>query len=239
MVAPASSSVRTGEFAASPWVDERGGPRGSGYIIQIGELPGIAAVDRVSMQLYDRVMIAPPAGAAAQARALYLAYKLGPLIEGFGQIVVPTGIVEVTRAQQTGEAAVARVVKMFGDVARDQRLVPYDTNAALVRGGPLPVLNGRMGTVRWISNQPVLPSLQSYVVLDLKRSEGVNTGDQIEFYLPRQRPTETQTLAIPEISIGRAQVLRVTPFGATAIITAQEQPKIEEGTAARVSAKMP
>jgi hypothetical protein len=39
--------------------------------------------------------------------------------------------------------------------------------------------------------------------------------------------------------IARAQVLRVTPFGATAIIIQQEQPKIEEGTAARVAAKMP
>jgi hypothetical protein len=34
-------------------------------------------------------------------------------------------------------------------------------------------------------------------------------------------------------------VLRVTPFGATAIVTGQEQPKIQEGTSARVAAKMP
>jgi hypothetical protein len=236
----AASSVRTGEFAASPWVDERGGPRGSGYIIQSGELPGIASsVDRIDMQLYEPVMIAPPVGAAPPARQLYLAYKLGPFIEEFGQIVIPTGIVEVTRTPQTGEATVARVLKKFGVVRRDQRLIAYDSSAGVVRGAPLPVLNGRMGTVRWILNQPVLPTFQSYLVLDLKRSEGVNTGDQIELYLPRQRPTETQSLTIPEISIGRAQVLRVTPFGATAIITAQEQPKIEEGTSVRVSAKMP
>jgi hypothetical protein len=179
MVAAAASSVRTGEFAASPWVDERGGPRGSGYIIQSGELPGIASsVDRIDMQLYEPVMIAPPVGAAPPARQLYLAYKLGPFIEEFGQIVIPTGIVEVTRTPQTGEATVARVLKKFGVVRRDQRLIAYDSSAGVVRGAPLPVLNGRMGTVRWILNQPVLPTLQSYLVLDLKRSEGVNTGDR-------------------------------------------------------------
>jgi hypothetical protein len=41
------------------------------------------------------------------------------------------------------------------------------------------------------------------------------------------------------VSIGHAQVLRVTPYGATAIITALEQPRVVEGTAARVAAKMP
>jgi hypothetical protein len=128
---------------------------------------------------------------------------------------------------------------MFGEVLQNQRIIAYDSSAAIVQGTPSPVTDGRLGTVRWISHQPVLPSLQSYVVLDLRGGDAVRTGDQIEFYLPRQPATEDRELAIPAISIGRAQVLRVTPFGATAIVTAQEQPKIEEGTAARVAAKMP
>ena len=85
----------------------------------------------------------------------------------------------------------------------------------------------------------MLPSLQNYVVLDISQRDGVNTGDQIELYQPRQTPTRGRELALPEVSIARAQVLRVTPFGATAIITEQEQPKIQEGTAARIAAKMP
>ena len=45
--------------------------------------------------------------------------------------------------------------------------------------------------------------------------------------------------AAPEITIGRAQEVRVTPFGTTVIVTGQDQPKIEQGTMARMSAKMP
>jgi hypothetical protein len=64
-------------------------------------------------------------------------------------------------------------------------------------------------------------------------------GDELELYIPRERKLEPGLLARPEIAVGRAQVIRVTPFGATAVITHEEHPKIEEGTAVRVVAKMP
>ncbi len=234
----ASFAVRTGEYAASPWVEERGGPKGSGYIVQNGELSAVASADHSRMNLYDPIMIAPPAGSAS-AGQLFLAYRLGPLIENFGQIVIPTGIIEVTRANHPGEAAVARVVKMFSEVLQGQRLLPYDSSAALVTGHPSPVVNGRTGKVRWLYEQPVLPSVQSYVVIDISRRDGVRPGDEIEFYQPRQAPVDGGDIAIPEISLAHAQVMRVTPFGATAMITSQEQTRIEEGTPARVAAKMP
>lgn len=239
-VQAAVSGVRMGEYAAAPWVDDQGGPRGSGYVLEGRDLPGIATKDRSRLSLYDAVLIAPPVGAVAPEHELYLSYRIGPLIEGFGQIIIPTGIIEITRAPRNGEAAIGRVVKMFGQVAANQRLIAYDSSAALVRGLPAPVTNGHVGKVRWISpNVPVLPSLQNYVVVDIARRDSVVTGDRIELYEPRLAPREGSTLAIPEVWVATAQVLRVTPYGATAIITAQEQPKIEPGTGARVSAKMP
>ena len=233
------TTVRTGEYIAAPWVDRQGGPSGYGYIMESAEIPGIASADRSRMKLYDRVFVAPPSGPAASGRMRYLTYRLGPLFEDFGQIVIPTGIIEVSQAPQPGEAAVGRVVKMFGEVLEGQRLIPLDSSAALATARPAPVTNGRAGRIRYILNEPVLPTLQSYVVLDLSRRDGVTTGDQIELYQPRRPADDTHALALPETYIGRAQVLRVTSYGATAVITAQEQPKIEEGTAVRVSAKMP
>jgi LysM domain len=233
------SAVRPGEYAAAPWVDQRGGPKGSGYLIQAVDLPGIATADQSTLSLYDKVVIAPPPGGPASERQLYLSYRLGPLIEDFGQVVIPTGLIEVTRSPRNGEAALGRVVKMFNAVEQGQRLIPFDTTGSLPIGRPTPVENGRSGKVRWIASSPVLPSLQHYVVLDIAKRDGIATGDQIELFEPRKPPAAGRDLAIPEVSIARAQVLRVTPFGATAIITAQEQPKIQEGTAARIAAKMP
>ena len=47
-------SVRIGEYAAAPWVDEHGGPRGSGYIMEGRDLPGIASHDRSRLQSVRR-----------------------------------------------------------------------------------------------------------------------------------------------------------------------------------------
>ena len=237
MVQAPTSAVRVGEYVAAPWVDDNGGPRRHGYIVESAELPGIASADRSRVRLYDRVFIAEPD--TATGRKLYLTYRLGPMLPDFGQIVIPTGVIDVPRPAQPGEAAVGRVVRMFDEMLEGQRLIPLDTSAAIVAGRPSAVANGMRGMVRWVAGEPVLGTIQHYVVIDIGRRDSLTAGDQIELYLPRQKPTEGRELALPEISIARAQVLRVTDRGATAIVISQEQPKIEQGGAARIVAKMP
>jgi hypothetical protein len=235
----AGPTIRMGEYLSAPWVDRSGGPRGSGQLIAARDLPGIASADRSRLQLYDRVFMAPPAGSMAAEHELFLAYRLGPDIEEFGQIVIPTGIVEVVRPPRGGDAASARVVKLYGEMLQGQRLIPLDTaNVAALVARPSPVMNGKTGTVRWIASNPVVATVQNYLVLDITGRD-VTAGDQIDLYYPRQKPVEGRDLALPEVWIGRAQILRVTPQGATAIVIAQEQPAIKEGTSVRVAAKMP
>jgi nucleoid-associated protein YgaU len=238
VIDPPKYVVRVGEYAAAPWVDRRGGPAESGYVISNRDLPGIASADQSHMNLYDQVLVAPPQGSDALEHQLYLAYRVGPLIENFGQIVIPTGVVQITRSTRNGEAAIGRVVKLFNEMLKGQRLIPYDSAAALVVTRPVPVEDGPSGKVRWIYGSPVVPTVQSYVVLDIA-GQNIATGEQIELYKPRKPGIEPGDLATPELPIGRAQVLRVTPFGASAIVTWQQQPTLEEGTAARVAAKMP
>jgi len=239
MLLPRATAVLSGEYIAAPWVDRSGGPGGWGWLIESADIPGIASHARSRLQLHDRVFVAPPKGPMPVEHALYLTYRLGPLIEDFGQIVIPTGLIEVTHPGNVGEASVGQIVKMFGEVRQGQQLVMLDSGAANVIGHPSAISNGRMGKVRWVLDAPVLPSLQSYIVVDISGRDGITTGDQIELYKPRQRPNDYHDLTLPEISIAHAQVLRVTPFGATAIIIAQEQPHIVEGVSARVAAKMP
>ena len=231
-------AVRTGEYIAAPWVDQQNGPRGSGYLISARDLSSIASNDRSRMHLYDAVFVAPPVGSVAAEHEQYLTYRMGPFIEGFGQIVVPTGIIEVTRSARNGEAAIGRVTKMFEEVLEGQRLIPLDSSAAILSGRPAPVVNGRAGQVRYVQNSQQLPTVQTYVIVDLSRRD-LATGDQIELYYPREDPVEGRDHALPEVWIARAEVLRVTPYGATAVITELEQTRIEAGTRARVSAKMP
>ncbi len=239
MLQARATTVLPGEYIAAPWVDRDGGPRNPGLLIESADVPGIASHQKSRLQLNDRVFIAPPSGSMPAQHALFLTYRLGPYLEDFGQIVIPTGIVEVSQPGSTGEASVANVVKMFGEVKQGQRLVMLDSGSANVVGHPAAITNGRTGHVRWVLDSPVLPSLQSYVVIDISGRDGLTTGDVIQILKPRQRPNDAHDLTLPEIPIAQAQVLRVTPYGATAIVTAQEQPHIVEGIKARVAAKMP
>jgi len=237
LVQAPTSVVRVGEYVAAPWVDQNGGPRRHGYIVESAELPGIASADRSRVRLYDRVFVAQPD--TATGRKLYLTYRLGPMLSDFGQIVIPTGVIEVPRPAQPGEAAVGRVVRMFDEMLEGQRLIPLDTSGAIVTGRPTAVANGMRGMVRWVGGEPVLGTIQTYVVIDISRKDNLAVGDRIELYQPRQKPTEGRELTLPEISIAQAQVLRVTERGATAIVISQEQPKIEQGGAVRIVGKMP
>jgi hypothetical protein len=75
-------------------------------------------------------------------------------------------------------------------------------------------------------------------VLALSSSDGVRMGDEVLIYKPSPR-REDGELRDPEIPIAKAQVVRSTAYGVTAVILGQEQPAIKEGMAARVIARMP
>lgn len=232
--------VRAGEYVAAPWVESRGGPRETGRIIEVNDMPGIASHGgRERLQGFDEVLVTAPAGNSPRAGTRYVSFELGPYIDDVGQVVVPTGMVEVLKDAAPGEAAVARVMQVFGDMRIAQHLVAYDTSVAMNKAQPRAVEGGRVASVRWISQQPVLPSVQSYLVLDATADQGVKPGDEFSLFRPRTGATLELHVARPELLIGKAEVIRVTPFGTTVLLTHVDQPKIEEGTKARLSAKMP
>ena len=234
-------TVRLGDFIRAPWIDRLKGPPVWGRIIGAADLPGIAqAAQRARFQLNDRVLIAPPTGYVAPEKELYLSYHNGPLLEEVGQVVVPTGVIEVIRPPVNGEAAIARVVRMFGEVSEHDRLMPYDSSVASITGRPTPVKNGAEGEIRWVAGDPVLPGPTYYILLSLTAGD-VKTGDEVELYRERQKPVNEGEYATPEITVGRAQIVRVTPYGSTALILGGQldQPKIEAyRTKVRVVAKM-
>jgi nucleoid-associated protein YgaU len=232
-------TIRYGDFIRAPWIDRLKGPPVWGRIIGAADLPGIEpARQRGRFQMDDQVLIAPPTGSVAPEKELYLAYHNGPLLEEVGQVIIPTGVVEVIRPPVNGEAAIARVVRMFGEVNERDRLMPYDSSALAVTGMPTAVKNGAEGQIRWIADEPVLPGPTYYILLSLT-SNDVKAGDEIELFQARKKAQEEGDYATPEIKVGRAQVIRSTPYGSTAMITRLDQPKVEpKVTKVRVIAKM-
>jgi hypothetical protein len=232
-------TVRVGEVIVAPYVDREGGPRGFGTILKYGELPGITEMtDRGEFHEYDRVFISPPAGDVAPEGVRYLAYRLGPVLEHQGQVVIPTGVVEVTAAPHSDIAAVASVVQVFNEVRSTDRLIRLDTAGTSTTARPQVVADGPSTKITWVSGEPVLPSVQSFIVLAASSAQGVRMGDEFVIYKGRVRGEDGMP-GDPEIAIGRAQVVRSTPFGVTAVVLGQDQPAIQQGMTARVAARMP
>ena len=227
-----------GDMVQAPWIERRGGPTVSGRIVGSAEIPGIEpARQRSRFQMSDRVLIAPPTGAVGQEKELYLAYHDGPLLEDVGQVIIPTGVLEVLSPPRKGDAAVARIVRMFGEVQEHDRLMPYDSAAFVAAGSPTRVSNGIEGGILWIIDEPVLPPLEHYILLTLTSRDGMKVGDQLELFRPPLKAIEGDP-GTSEIHVGLARVVRVTALGSTAMITWIDQPRVEKGTRVRVIAKM-
>ena len=232
------SAVRAGEVYPAPFVDREGGPAGAGRIVQnVGETNIRSNLTSQALLLNDQVYITAPKGEAPAGGDRYLVYTLGARLEKLGQLIVPTGIVRIESAEQ-GTAPRARIIRQFGRILAGQYLMPLGAEAPPAGEAPTAVEGARpSATVVWIPDEPVLPSIQQYVVLDASARSGVRVGD--EFTLVRPREANAGSLPLPEEPIAVAQVVRVTPYAATAIVLSQTHPAIRRGTRARISAKMP
>jgi hypothetical protein len=232
-------TVRAGEALVAPYVDREGGPRGFGRLLKSADLAGVAeASERYRFQAYDKVLISPPPGYVAPEGERYLSIRLGPVLVDQGQIIIPTGVVEVFRAASSDAGAIAKVIRVFNEISATDRLIPLDTAGVGTTIRPVKVVDGPSATIKWIYGEPVLPSLQNFIVLDVSSRNGVRMGDEFIIYKPSPKPQDGEPRE-RETLIAKAQVVRSTPYGATAVIIGQEQPAIKEGMTARVSAKMP
>jgi LysM repeat protein len=226
----------------APYFDRQSGPRGTGVILVGADIPGIASPPQTAnFQLYDKVLMTPPPGSVASERERFMAYKIDDYVEGVGSVVVPIAMLRVIRAPQNGEAAVAEVLELYGSLNANTRIVPIDTAGAGANAVPVRVTgeSARTAKIRSIYRPVVLPSLNYYVLFDLKAEDGLRLGDEIEVYRPRQSLEGGDGPAVPEVRIATGQVVKVTAYGSTARITSQEQPAIRAGQSVRVTARMP
>ena len=189
-----ATTVLPGEYVAAPWVDRDGGPRNPGLLIESADLPGIASHRRAACTCTTASSSRRRRAPCRRNTRSISRIASDRTIEDFGQIVIPTGVIEVTpsRATRRGGDRPGREDVRRSDAGSEVDHA-YDSSAANVVGHPAAITNGRTGHVRWIYDEPVLPSLQSYVVIDISRRDGLTTGDQIELFKPRQRPNDATT----------------------------------------------
>jgi LysM repeat protein len=238
----AMSRVAIGDVMRAPYYTQVGGPAVSGRIMFGADLPGIDKQHNTSnFQMFDRLLMVPPAGSAANEPDRFIAYELGPTEEDLGTMVVPVALLEVVRSPRNNEPATVQVRQLYGELGADTRVVPLDTTGAGAVGAPRPVSEGtvRTASLLQVYKPDVLPSLNHFVLFDLSTRDGLRIGDEVQVFRTRTEPKGDDGPTLPEVAIAMGQVVRVTPYGATARITTQQQPAIRKGEHIRVTARMP
>lgn len=230
------TTVRQGEIEVAPFVDVPGGPKISGKIIGTAERMGVRSTpDAIRFQLNDKLYITLPGNRAARLGDRYLTYTLGPELEQ-GRVVVPNGVLEIDSIRPDGFVR-AQLVHQYGEVSYESRLLSEESVPRSGNVEPVVLAGPTSNSVIWVHGDPVLPSLQHFVILGSSESPAIAIGD-IYALVDDHKATESKP-ALPADDIAYAQVVRVTPFAATAIIVRQIQPAIRAGMLARRIARIP
>jgi hypothetical protein len=236
MARGARGGVRRGEMDAAPFVTAARGPADVARIIGTGDREGVAPNDiEHRFQLNDHAYVRFRDRRRGSVGSEFLVLDMGPTLMDTARVMVPTGIMRVVEPQIGDRPAKARLVRQFGEVLMNQVLIPYEQISSFDERAIVPVAAGTNGRVVWVQNDPVLASLQHYVVLSVPRGR-VQLGDRFTLIdQTRQRAADTRN---PPEDAAVVQVVRLTPFGATAMIVAQRLPTIAEGMQARMTGRL-
>jgi LysM repeat protein len=230
-------AVRPGEYFASPFVWVPGGPGDHGVLEEAAEAVGInmTSANR-PIQFLEPVFVHLPNNTPGRVGDEYLVYRLDSLIEAQGQVLVPTGIIKLISRGANGRSR-AQLTKKFEDVFQGQHVMPLDSLRQTPGDVPARVEFGMATRVSWLDYNPVLPGSGSYLILTANANDGITPGDQVT--LLRSRGADSKGVELPDEEVAVAQVTRVTPYGAAAIVLRTLQAGVAQGMKARVTAKMP
>lgn len=229
--------VKSGEFTSAPFASAANGPAWSGRVLESlsGSSINMDRRDR-AIQLAERVSVTPPSGAPPQVGTRYLIIRNGGSVPALGNIAVPTGIIDIDEVERN-KAPIGRVTSVYDAIRSGQGLIPLERIRIDSMARPNAIANGPLTSVAWILADPVLPTIQAFIILNPKGVGTVRPGDVFALLGPSGK--SPSGVNIPEEVVGSAQVVRVTPQGITAVVTGQKTGAIHGGMPARLAARMP
>ncbi len=227
--------LRRGEFFAAGYLSE-------GDKLPFGQLLGTVTPqqirnlsDRSSATLFTTVAVAPPAGASYAAGDSLLIVQTFPGPEGYGDIVIPTGVARVTGLN--GKEALATVVGVFGAIRSGQLTIPAEK---FVDGGTMraqPVEKGIVGAVLSQRETRELKHPQNYLFIDKGKRDGVARGDVFE--VRREPAPRVGGSSTVDELMAVLQVVHVRERSATVKVINVISPDISPGTRVVQVGKLP
>lgn len=230
-------AVRPGEYLQAPYVWTVGGHAGAGRIRATAESQVVVPLlEQRVFQSQEAIFVSLPEGAVRANGERFMTYSLGAALPGQGQVILPTAVIEIAGDAGAGDVR-AVVVTRFRTVDAGQGVTALDPLPSRPDQFPAHVEFGTATSVAWMVDEPVIAQMGSYLILSSTANDGFVTGDQVTL-LASLGNGEAGVARLPE-EAAVVQVMRVTPYGVSAMILRRSQADIAVRMPGRITAKMP
>ena len=232
-------AVRSGEYYSAGFILEPGEQLTSGTLVGNSATSSISRLTTTnSAMLYGTVVVTPPPGDSLKPGDLLLSYDTPRVVEDYGTVVRPTGLLKVTRVGEPGDNAMAQVVGVFQSIDGGQkvmRVTPFQSKQG-VRPDSVPEGSGVQGQVIDLRSPREVVNEQDMLFIDKGLADGVHLGDI--FQVSRTAPP---TSGVGEIVQKQAQILIVyaRDHNATGLVIQVDRPDIRPGSTVRQIRRMP
>jgi LysM repeat protein len=227
--------LRPGEFYGSPWLTEEQ-PLPSGRFLGQLTPPQIDFIrEGAPAAPHAKVGMQPPPGTDYAVNDTLVVFERELGFAGYGDIVVPTGMVRVTG--RSDQQVLGEVVAVYGAMRHGQEVMPSPRYRPGPMARPVPVRDTLTGTVLGARERRQLKEPLHRILIDLGSRDGVAPGDVFEIRrVPGPRPMAAHSE--PEL-MARGQVVRVGDRSATLLLTSVISPNIPGGMTVRRVARLP
>ena len=187
------------------------------------------------VSLFDQVGITPPEGGSYLVGDSLVLVRFGREMEGFGNVVVPTGILRVVEVSEY--QAVGEIVRVFQAIVAGQMTLPLPVFNDPGQVESVPVADGITASVITNRDRVELTVPLQVLFLDKGRDEGVKLGDVFEL---RRVPQRRDPLsATTDELMGVVQIVNVNDHTSSAQVLNVVFTDIRPGTEARQVARLP
>ncbi len=205
---------------SAPWlIGLEGDPANQGWIAGFATRGARAG----TIRSFDRIRITMPT--PARVGAFLQLYRVDSTIEGVGQVVIPTGVAEVSTIGD-GEV-VAIVVKEYERIQPGDWVGPLPAFALEPGDEAQPVTGGSEAMVMGFEGEQTMSDVGHVAFIDLGSDDGISIGD--EFVLYGQ--------AIPTAREGSLQVIGVRETTAAARVMSMRDNVFRPGVEVRLAPK--
>jgi len=203
-------AVREGEYFSSGFLTENQ-PLPSGRIIS--KTTGLPGRVNATAQQYWSVIVEAPPGETLQPGDLLLSFRRAEEIGGWGELIEPSGLLQVKAV--TGSNWTAEVVRVYMPINEGQEIIkvqPFVNNSSQ---RAQPVVGGIEGRVIRVRNDHSVAQIQNVIFIDKGANDGVRLGDIFEIYGTRVDEMRGGSV---ELDGGRAIIVSTRAATSTAVI---------------------